>query len=123
MADQQVEVLRRWFQKLTAYTSSGMPGEVRRECCDVTAALAQRRQPNRKHVDAVPEILAKGAYLHHLVELPVRRCDQSHVDWNRPLSTHPLKYALLDHAQEANLCGCGQLAHFVEQQGSPTGAF
>ena len=49
------------MQRAGAEPLAGALGEVLGERGDVAEALAQRRQPDREHVDAVPEILAERA--------------------------------------------------------------
>ena len=49
---------------------------------------------------------------------PVCSSDQLHVDAPDRVLPHPSELALLDHTQQLCLGPTGQLAHFVEEQGS-----
>ena len=53
------------------------------ELRQILESLAQRRQAQREHAQAVPEVLAKRAVLDHLMEIAVRCSDDAHVDVQR----------------------------------------
>jgi hypothetical protein len=58
-------------------------GESLDEVCDqernVFGPLAQRRHPDGEHVQPIGEICAEGTLLNHLLEILIRRGDDSHV--------------------------------------------
>ncbi len=54
--------------------------EMLRDRQDVIDAVAQRRQAHVDNVEAVVEILAKGALLHHFLEVLVGGRHYPHVD-------------------------------------------
>ena len=83
---------------------------------DVARALAQRRQADRHHVQAVVEILAKGAGRDLLLQIAVGRGDQPHVDADRLDAAHALELALLQGAQQLHLHLDGDRADLVEEQ-------
>ena len=87
----------------------------------VLAPLVQRRQAELDDVQAMVQILAKVLPLALGFEILVRRRDDSHVDRNRPPSTHPFDHALLQHTQEFGLRRQAQVTHLVQEQGPAIG--
>ena len=96
-----------------------------RKCCDeqrdVVLALAQRRQLDRDDVQAVEEILAELALLHHLPQIDVGRGDDAHVDLDRLHAAEPHELALLDHAQQLGLRLERDVADLVEEDAALVG--
>ena len=84
---------------------------------DVLGAFAQRRHPNREHVQPVEQIGAKGALLNHLLEVLVRRGDDSHIDRRcAAAAAQPLDLLLLERSEQFGLQFQRQVADFVEKQ-------
>ena len=90
--------------------------EVLHEQRDVLAALAQRRQLHRDHVQPVEEILAERAVGDHLREVAVGRGDDAHVDLDRVRVADALELALLQHAQQLRLQRRAHRPDLVEEQ-------
>ena len=88
---------------------------------DVAGPIAQRRQRDRKDVEAVVEILAELAGGDLLLEIPVRRRDHAHVDLDRLGAADALELALLQHAQQLDLHVGRQVADLVEEQRAAVG--
>ncbi len=84
-------------------------------------AVAQRRDDDRKHRQAVVEIFAKGLRLDHGWQVAVRRGDDADVDAHGPLAADAHHFAVLHHAQQAHLRGEGELADLVEEQRAAVG--
>ena len=63
---------------------------------DVFAALTQRRQPDRQHVQPVEEVLAELPFGDHPAQAALRPGDDPHVDGNRARASHALHHALLN---------------------------
>src|SRR6202040_4396754 len=80
------------------------------------AALAQRWQGYSNHVQAVIQILAKGAALNRSQQKPVGGCDQADVQLNWTCATYALELTLLQHAQQFGLQAGSQFADFVQEQ-------
>lgn len=78
-------------------------GEVRGEGGNVLNALAERRQEERKNVNAVVEILAESAAFHEVVEVAVRGDDGADVDGDGAVAADALDLAFLQHAKEFGL--------------------
>ena len=62
---------------------------------DVLAALAERRQMNRHHVEPVEKIGAEPALFDHRLEVAVRRRHEAHVDVDGARGAEPLDLLLL----------------------------
>ena len=68
-----------------------------------SAALAERRELDREHGEAVVEVGAERAARDHLLEVPVRRGDDPHVHLHRLGPADALDLALLEGAQQPHL--------------------
>jgi hypothetical protein len=88
---------------------------------DVFGALAQRRQRERVDVDAVIEILAKGAAAHHLIEIAMGGDDDADVYRDGAVASDALDLLFLEHAQQLGLHDRGHIANFVEEQRAAMG--
>ena len=88
---------------------------------DVVLAIAQRRQLDRDHVEAVEEILAELPFLHHLPQVDVGRGDDADVDLDRLHAAEPHEVALLDHAQQLGLRLERDVADLVEEDAALVG--
>ena len=67
-------------------------------------------------MEAIVEIRAKRALLHHGEQIAVRRRHDADVRAERARGPQPLEGVLLQHAQEFRLQVKGQVADFVEEQ-------
>ena len=100
-----------------ALTLSELADEVRDEERDVLGPFAQRRYPNREHVQSIEEIGAKGALLNHLLEILVGRGDHSHVNRGRAATaTQSLNLMLLERSEQFGLHFQRQVADLVQEQ-------
>ena len=90
--------------------------EVMHEQRDVLGPLAQRRQVQREHVDAVIEILAKPAACNELLELAIGRGDDPDVDAPILIVADPAELLRLQDSQQLRLQRQRQLADLVEEQ-------
>ena len=82
---------------------------------DVLGALAQRRQGDGDHVQAVVEVLAEGALLHQAVEVGVGGGDDPHVGAHDLDAAQPHELLLLDHPQQLRLGVGRDVADLVEE--------
>lgn len=80
---------------------------------DIAAALAQRRQLDGRHVQAVEQVLAEVSGDHRVSQVDVGRRHQPHVDGDRPARTEPHHLAFLQHAQQLDLDARRQVADLV----------
>ena len=99
----------------------GPLGEVLGKRADVAGTIAKRRNDDRKHREAIVEILAKGLLLDHAGQIAMRGRDDSHVDADRALSADAHHLGVLDDAQQTHLRGRSELADFVEEQRAAIG--
>jgi hypothetical protein len=77
--------------------------------------IAQRRDSDRKHIQAIEEIEAKPSVREHLLEILVRRRDDSHIDARRLRAPEPLDLLFLNDAQQFGLEFDRQFADLVEE--------
>ena len=82
---------------------------------NVGDALAQRRQFDVDHVDAVVEILAESPVGHHPAEVVVRGQDHARIDVERLRAADLLELEVLQHAKQFDLHGRAGRADFVEE--------
>ena len=92
-----------------------------RQCGDVLAPLAERRQPHGKDGNAVPEILAELPGGHHARQVAMRGGHDPHVHVLRLLRADAFQPPVLQDPQQPHLRGQGQLADFVQQQRAAVG--
>jgi hypothetical protein len=95
--------------------------EVADERVDVFGPFAKRRYGDRKHVQAVVQVVAEVLRFDHLVEMPVRRSDHSHVDSDRPRPAESLELLLLQHPEQLRLQLERDLAHLVQEERATVG--
>src|SRR5262249_53864984 len=83
---------------------------------DVLAPLAQRRQSDREHIEAIVEILAELPVGDRLRQIAVGGGDDPRVGPQPARAAEPLKLPLLQDAQELRLRRQAHLADLVEEQ-------
>src|SRR5690606_21334783 len=88
---------------------------------DVAATLAQRRDAQREHVEAVIQVGAEPALRDLRREIAVRRRDDANVHLQRRVGADALDLAFLQRAQELGLRAERQLADLVEEQRAAIG--
>src|SRR5207302_11007621 len=83
---------------------------------DILAALAQRRQPQGEHVDAVEQVGAELAGPDQRFKVAVRGRQHANIHRNAAVAAHALDLAFLEHAQELRLHRERHIADFVEEE-------
>ena len=83
---------------------------------NVFLVLAQRRNIDGDHVEAVVEILAERAFFERGAQVAVGGGDQADIHFERFRAAEPLEFALLQDAQQLHLDGGRHVADFVEEQ-------
>src|SRR6266481_1222311 len=83
---------------------------------NVFASLPQRREQDRKNIQAIIEVAAKFVPLDHVVQIPVGRSYEPDVYLMGPSAAQPLELLLLQHAEKLWLQGQWDVAHLVEEQ-------
>ena len=88
---------------------------------DVFPSLAQRRDFQGHHIEAVVEILAERAARGGLAQVDLAGGDDADVEVDGTVRADALEGALLQHAQQPYLCGQGHGFDLVEEQGAALG--
>ena len=101
---------------LASLPRAGPLEEMLDEQGDVVAPLAQGGHAQGHHVEAVVQVLAELALGDELVDVPVRRGDQPHVERDQRLAPEPAHLPLLEDAEQVDLGLGGHLADLVEEQ-------
>src|SRR6516165_6544598 len=83
---------------------------------DVSCPLAQRRQADRRYIDAVVQVLPKQALPNQLPQIVVGRGDDPDIGADRYAAADGRELALLKHAQEPGLGVDRHVADLVEKQ-------
>ena len=78
-------------------------------------AIAERRQLERDHVEAVKQVLAEAPVAHQLHQIFVRCRQDANVDFDCFRAAEPHELALLNHAQELGLRFRADGRNFVEE--------
>ncbi len=88
---------------------------------DIAGPLAQGRQFDVDHVDAVEEILAEAALGHRLRQVVVRGENDARIDAMRLIPADGFELELLQHAQQLHLQARAGGADFVEKNRAAIG--
>ena len=88
----------------------------------VAVALAQRRQRDRKHREAIHQVFAQLAVLHRLPRIAIGGRDDAHARAQLFLAADARVAAGFEHAQQAHLHFRRHLGDFVEEQRAAFGA-
>ena len=83
--------------------------------------LAQRRQVDRKDIEAEEEIFSEGARIDRLLQLLVGGGDDPGIDLTHALGTDALQLTGFQRPQQLGLCLLAQVAYLVEEQRSTVG--
>ncbi len=90
--------------------------ELGRHGLDILGALAQRRQPQAHHREAVEEVGAEGALVDRQPQVAVGGGDDARVDGLVAAVPHRLDLPVLQRAQQLGLGRGGELADLVEEE-------
>ena len=96
-----------------------MAGEER----DIFLALAQRRDHERNHVEAVEKIFAKISLGDFFFQIFVGGGNDAHIDGDGIVAAHRDEALLLERAQNFGLRLQAHVADFIEEQRAAIGAF
>src|SRR5580658_7056201 len=83
--------------------------------------LAQGRRIQRDYVQAMIQILAKAPLSHVIGQIAIRGGNDADIERMWMCSAHPLKFALLEYAEQLGLQAHGQLAHFIQEDRAALG--
>ena len=108
-------------QGATAERGAGPGEQALGERLDVLVALAQGRQHDREHGEAVEQVLAEAAGGDLGRQVSVGGGDPAHVGAQGLAAADALEGPLLQHAQQLGLQAGRQLADLVEEEGAALG--
>src|SRR6266446_10637379 len=83
---------------------------------NVFAALPQRWQWDRKHIQTVVEVATKFVPLHHVNQIPVGRSYQANVHLVSPSAAQALEFLFLQDAQQFGLQARRNISHLVQEE-------
>src|SRR5688572_23986747 len=89
---------------------------MQRQRRNVVDALAQRRDGDRKNIQAIVQIRSERSVFDHLRKIAVRGRDDPHVHPLGPRAAEALKLTLLQDAQQLGLYFRGDIADLVQEQ-------
>src|SRR5205823_10327576 len=92
--------------------------ESRYEAWNVLLALPERRDPDLDDVQAIVEIFPELTPGNRLLEIAIRRRDDTRVDVDRAVTADPRETKILQHVQELRLERQGQFRDLVEIEGT-----
>jgi hypothetical protein len=91
------------------------------QCVDVSTTGTQRRDRDRKDIHPEEEIVSEGAISDRLLEIAVRRTDDTDIDFDRRRPADPLEIPFLQDAKDLGLDPVLQLSDLVEEHGASIG--
>ena len=83
---------------------------------NVVTPLAQRRQFDGKHIQAIEQVFAEFLFGNVLVQIAIGRGDDTHVDMQSSDSAQPFKLAILQYTQEFGLQFGRHFSDFIQKQ-------
>src|SRR5580658_1319262 len=89
-----------------------MPDQLR----NVFGTLSQRRKVDRKYFQSIVQVLAKCRLLYHTGQIAMRRSDEPDINFMSAVAAEPLKFLLLQNAQQLRLKFERDIADFVQKE-------
>ena len=89
--------------------------EMLNQCRDVRIPLPEWRYPDRKHIEAEPQILAEQVSLHHGFQVAVCGSDDPYIQRNGFCATDSFDLFALQHLQQSHLRRRWQLTNLIEE--------
>src|SRR5262245_50781361 len=90
---------------------------------NIVATLAQRREYDADHIEAIVQILAKAARTDQVFGSLVRRGDDTHIDPARFTCAESIDLSFLQHTQQFGLQQQRHVTDLVQKQGAAMGEF
>ena len=88
---------------------------------NIAAALAQRREPDRDHLETKIEIFTETLFFDRFVQVLIGRGQDAHVGVQNFAAADPAIFMILQHAQEFGLQFDGDVADFVQKKRAALG--
>src|SRR5467141_2225944 len=95
-----------------------MTDEVFDQQGNVFSSFPQRRNLNRKNIEAVKQIATKCTHSDGSLQVAIGGGYDPHISADRLIAAHTLKLPLLQNMQQRNLSFRGQLTDLVEENGA-----
>src|SRR5215469_6409652 len=92
------------------------PDEVFDKQWNIVHSLAQRRNGDRKDVQSVEKILAKGSGRHGGRQVTIGCGYQAYIYGDRMVTPHPLKFLFLQYPQERDLRFHGKITDLIQEE-------
>ena len=108
--------LRRDFVDSLVHSPGIELGEMPNQFRNVFSTLPQRRNVDRKYFQSVIQVLAKCRLLYHAGQIAMRSGDQPHIHFMSAVAAEPLKFLLLQNAQQFRLKFERDVADFVQKE-------
>src|SRR5580692_6300451 len=86
---------------------------------NIVRTFAQRWDADRKHVQAIVQVAAELAVLHHFLEIAIGRRHQPHIDSLGSVVAQPFKLTFLQSAEQFGLDLDGNISHLVQEKRAP----
>src|SRR5580698_3515521 len=90
---------------------------------NVLRPLAQCGRANRKHVQAIEQVLTKLVIGDRGGQVPIGGSHQAKIHLDGSVAAQPFKLLILQHAQQLRLQFQRDFPHFIEKQSSAVGQF
>src|SRR3954451_2177975 len=92
-----------------------------RKVGDVWPPIAQGRQMDMEHIEAIEQVLAELSFGNHLAKVAVRGADHTHINHDRVAVAEPLNLARFEETEQLDLDVLVEFAEFVEENGAAVG--
>src|SRR5262249_49347831 len=86
---------------------------------EILLSFSERRHLNRKHIESIKKVLAKGSIGYRRLQVTIRCCDNANINMDRLSSPDAFQFPFLQHPQQRDLCIGQKFTHFVEKNRSP----
>src|ERR1700733_14149490 len=93
--------------------------EVSDEQRNIFWTFAQGWDPDREHVQAIVQIAAELAVLHHFLQIAIGCRHQPHIDSLGSVVAQPFKLTFLQSAEQFGLDLDGNISHLVQEKRAP----
>src|SRR5713226_4209642 len=121
MAQQNVHRGVAEFARFLSVGGAELVQEMSRENGDVFLAVAQRRHEERNYIQAIKQILTKGAARDFLLEIFVSGGEDAHIHGEGLAGTYRLEALFFEDAQDLGLRAQAHVSDFVEEQRAAVG--
>ena len=95
--------------------------EMFRQQPDISSPFAERRNGDRKHVQAVIEVGAESLLFHHTAQVLIRRGDDPHVGVQGMAAAQALELLFLEDPEKLRLQFQWKIADLVQEKRAPVG--